>query len=157
MKKLDFNLLSENIEKAANYDLENNNVSSSSYYVYQKGNLTYKKHFGCDLKDSSPIGDKTIFRLASMTKPITAFAMMILIDRGLLSLDEPVSKIIPEFEEMYIGKAENGQIKCVSKAQTPITLRHVLTHTSGIGSGPVGDILMKELPSDKRKRRFACL
>ena len=102
MKLLDKLLLTENIDKIANYDLENDNVSASSYYVYQKGNLTYKKHFGCDLKDSAPIGDKTIFRLASMTKPITAFAMMILIDRGLVSLDTPAKDFIPELSKIHV-------------------------------------------------------
>ena len=131
MKKLDFNLLSENIEKAANYALENDNVSSSSYYVYQKGNLTYKKHFGCDLKDSSPIGDKTIFRLASMTKPITAFAMMILIDRGLVSLDTPAKNFIPGLSKIHVINPEGEDL---GEVKRDVTIRHLLTHTSGIVS-----------------------
>ncbi len=131
MKKLDFNLLSENIEKIANYDLENNNISGSSYYVYQKDSLTYKKHFGCDLKDSSPIGDKTIFRLASMTKPITAFAMMILIDRGLVTLETKVKDFIPELENIHIITPEGADL---GEAKSDVTILNLLSHTSGIGS-----------------------
>ena len=148
VKRIDINKLKAEIEKTVWSDIESGKVGGASLCVMQDGETVYSNCFSSDI---IKVNEKTLFRLASMTKPITAVAVMKLCERGLLSLDEPVSKIIPEFEEMYIGKAENGRIKCVSKAQTPITLRHVLTHTSGIGSGPVGDILMKELPSDKRK------
>ena len=131
MKNLDLTLLSENIEKVANYDLENNNVSASSYYVYQKGNLTYKQHFGCNLKDSSPVGDGTIFRLASMTKPITAFAMMILIDRGLISLDTKVKDFFPELSGVHVITPAGEDL---GEAKSDVTVLNLLSHTSGIGS-----------------------
>ena len=131
MKRIDINKLKAEIEKTVWSDIESGKVGGASLCVMQDGETVYSNCFSSDI---IAVNEKTLFRLASMTKPITAVAVMKLCERGLLSFDEPVSKIIPEFEEMYIGKAENGQIKCVSKAQTPITLRHILTHTSGIGS-----------------------
>ena len=131
MKNLDLTLLTENIEKAANYDLENNNISGSSYFVFQKNGLSYKKHFGCDLKDSSPVGDGTIFRLASMTKPITAFAMMILIDRGLISLDTKVKDFFPELSGVHVVTPAGEDL---GEAKSDVTVLNLLSHTSGIGS-----------------------
>ena len=91
MKILDKEKLSKSIEEIANYDLENNNIFGSSYCVLQSGNVVYKKHFGySDAEGITPVSDKTLFRLASMTKPITGVAMVILEERGLISLDDPV-------------------------------------------------------------------
>jgi CubicO group peptidase (beta-lactamase class C family) len=67
--------------------------------------------------------EDTIFAVASMTKPITATAVMILCDEGKVSLDDPVAKYIPEFEKATL----NGK-----PLEQPITVRHVLTHTSGL-------------------------
>ncbi len=132
MKLLDFNVLSRNIEEIANYDLENSNVFGSSYFVYQKGNLTYKKHFGhTGINREQDVDDSTLFRLASMTKPITAFAMMILIDRGLISLDTKVKNFVPELDKIHIITPEGEDL---GEAKSDVTVRHLLTHTSGIGS-----------------------
>ena len=66
-----------------------------------------------------------------MTKPITAVAILILVDRGLISLDEPVSKYIPEFEDIHIITPDGTDL---GKTKTPVTILHCLTHTSGFGS-----------------------
>ena len=132
MKLLDFNTLSENIEKIADYDLENNNVFGSSYFVYQKGNLTYKKHFGyTGLNKEQEVDDRTIFRLASMTKPITAFAMMVLIDKGLVSLDTKAKDFVPELSKIHVITPEGEDL---GEVVSDVTIKHLLTHTSGIVS-----------------------
>ena len=133
MKILDREKLAQNIEKVALYDLDNHNVFGSSYYVYQNGETLFKKHYGkVGPDDSAGVNDNTIFRLASMTKPITSFAVLILIDRGLISLDDKISKFLPEFEDIHVITADG---KDLGKTKTPITILHCLTHTSGIGSG----------------------
>ena len=133
MKLLNKEKLCERIEKIANYDLCNNNIFGSSYCVIQKGEVVLKKHFGCSDSDGkNPVDDKTLFRLASMTKPITGVAMMILCDRGLISLDDPVKKYLPELSDIHIINPE-GEDK--GKTPTDVTVMHCLTHTSGFGSG----------------------
>ena len=104
----------------------------SSYKVCQNGKTIFKKHYGVtDLNEKTPVSDKTIFRLASMTKPVTAVAILILIDRGLISLSEPVKKHIPGFENIHIV-TENGED--MGETKTDVTVMHLLTHTSGFGS-----------------------
>ena len=102
MKKLDKKILRKNIEKAAMYDLEENNIFGTAYAVYQDGEELFKGCFGVTSPDGEDVREDTIFRLASMTKPITAVAALILIERGLISLDDPVTKYIPEFEGIHI-------------------------------------------------------
>ena len=85
-----------------------------------------------------PVGEHTAFRLASMTKPVTAAAILLCLQRGLLRLDDKVSDYIPAFGEMYVAeKAQNGWVR--GRRAEPITLRRLLTHTSGLGSGAYVD------------------
>ena len=152
MKLLDKSKLGHNIDEIAEFDLDNNNVVGSSYFVYQKGNVILKKHFGnTDINGSKKVGDGTIYRLASMTKPITAVAILILVDRGLISLDDPVSKYIPEFEDIHIKTTDGIDL---GKTKTPVTILHCLTHTSGFGSEKV--ISMSDEDRKNIKNTIAC-
>src|ERR1700761_7665826 len=76
-----------------------------------------------------PVKTDSIFRIASMTKPITGAAMMILWEEGKWSLDDPVAKHIPEFEGLKV-KQEDG--KLVPQA-TPMNMRQLMSHTAGFG------------------------
>lgn len=141
MKQLDFQKLDANITEIAQYDLEQHNVSGSSYLVYQAGKV-YKKHFGVTEPNGQPVGDDTVFRLASMTKPVTAVATLLLIDRGLLSLADPVRKFLPEFEHIHVV-TEDG----VDHGETrqAVTIKHLLSHTSGFGSLKPANLTADEL------------
>ena len=86
-----------------------------------------------DVERQKPMRPDTIFRMASMTKPITGVAVMILVDEGKVELQDPLSKYIPEFAEMEVLiENEDGTTKTVP-ADKPITLWHLMTHTSGLG------------------------
>ena len=100
-----------------------------------------------DLESGAPIEHDTIFRLYSMTKPITSVAVMMLYEEGHFSLEDPVSKFIPELSDLkvYDGMGERG-MKLVEQ-QRPITIRHLLTHTSGISYG-----LYQDTPIDNMYR-----
>ena len=135
MKKLDKKILRKNIEKAAMYDLEENNIFGTAYAVYQDGEELFKGCFGVTSPDGEDVREDTIFRLASMTKPITAVAALILIERGLISLDDPVTKYIPEFEGIHITEVnEKNELIDKGEAKNIIYIRNLLSHTSGIGT-----------------------
>ena len=127
MKYLNAEILKERIEKSAAENISSGRVSGLSALVYQDGKVLYRNCFGVmKVGESEPVKEDTIYRIMSMTKPVTAVAILILIERGLLSLDTPVEKYIPEFAEQYIGKLdENGKIKRVGKANTKITVLHL--------------------------------
>ena len=132
MRVLDIEKLSANIESRMKNDLDANNLSGASVLVKQGGKVVYKKHFGTTSPEGGePISDSTIFRLASMTKPITAVAALILVQRGMLSLDDPIEKYIPKFKSTFLIDENGNKIS----NSTPPTIKHILTHTSGIGSG----------------------
>ena len=139
MNKLNKELLKTNIEKVALYDFENNKVFGSAYCVIQGNEEVYKKCFGTMSVDSTEsVTENTIFRLASMTKPVTAVATLILVERGLLSLSDKVVEYLPEFKDVHITKiTDKNESIDLGKAQNDITICNLLTHTSGIGSEPL--------------------
>jgi len=81
----------------------------------------------------------SIYRIYSMTKPLTGMAAVSLIDEGKLGLDQPLAEILPKFAQMQVQKVYDGPITAdnLEPAVRPITIRHLLTHTAGLGYGIV--------------------
>jgi CubicO group peptidase (beta-lactamase class C family) len=92
-----------------------------------------------NLESKQPMPKDAVFRIASMTKPITAMGIMILQDEGKLSVEDAVEKHLPEFKgQMLLVKTDDGTLTLV-KPKRPITIRDLLTHTSGLPGGfPAG-------------------
>jgi len=89
-----------------------------------------------DPKESMP--KDALFRIASMTKPITAVGIMILADQGKLSVEDPVEKYLPEFKGQMLVAERSPDKLVLKKPARPITLRDLLTHTSGLPFYPAG-------------------
>ena len=137
MRHLDRELLKERIDRRVSLDVAEGRVGGASVLVMQNGETLYKQCFGAD--SSFSVNENTIFRLASMTKPITAIAALIVIERGLLHFDDPIADYLPSYSQMQIAELdENGQPRITGEARTPITIRHLLCHASGIGCTEVG-------------------
>lgn len=89
-------------------------------------------HGESDREAHTPLTEDTIYRIYSMTKPVTASAMMTLVERGKVRLDQPISDFLPEFADPRVFvRFENGQ-PVTEPAKRPILIRHLLTHTSGL-------------------------
>lgn len=106
--------------------------------VARKGRVVHFEAQGMrDVENTKPMRTDTIFRIASMTKPITSVALMMLYEEGLFQLNDPVSKWLPEFEHMKVmvptapGEMAGPPYKLVD-ANQPISIKHVLTHTAGL-------------------------
>jgi len=134
MKKLNRQLLDKNIQEVVDNDFKSNNVFGACYAVIQDGETIYKKYFGYAQLDKNPIDKNTLFRLASMTKPVTAIAILMLVDRGLLSLDDEITKFIPEYKNVRITSLEDGKLVDLGESKNAIRVRHLLSHSSGVGS-----------------------
>ena len=107
--------------------------------VARNGIIVYHKAFGlADNESRRVLKQDDIFRIASQTKAITSTAVMMLWEEGKFQLDDPISQYIPEFENVQVLDTvyENGTYDTVP-AKIPITIRHLLTHTSGIGYGVI--------------------
>ena len=94
------------------------------------------------LGGSDPIRRDAIFRISSMTKPITAAATMILVEECKLRLDEPVDRLLPELAERKVLKRLDGPLDDTVPARRPITVRDLLTFRMGIGHrhGAAGEL-----------------
>jgi CubicO group peptidase (beta-lactamase class C family) len=100
---------------------------------------TYIMRGALAIGQPAPAGPDSLYRIYSMTKPITGMAAMILIDEGKLGLDQPIAEILPAFATMKVQKTPDGSIAPpdLVPAERPITVRHLLTHTAGLGYGIV--------------------
>lgn len=81
----------------------------------------------------TPVDENSLYRIYSMSKPITGMATMILIDEGKLGLDQPVAEILPAFRDMRVLVDPAGSLDETVPANLPITIRQLLTHTAGLG------------------------
>lgn len=86
-----------------------------------------------DLETRTPMAADTLFRIASMTKPLAATAALMLVEEGLLALDEPVDRLLPELAGRRVLARFDGPVEETVPAERPITLRHLLTMTAGWG------------------------
>ncbi len=91
---------------------------------------------GCrDLAAGLPVEPGTLFRIYSMTKPVTAVAAMILYERGDIELSDPVAQFIPAFGQMRVFTGGSDLRPVTEPAAQPVTLWHLLTHTAGLTYG----------------------
>jgi CubicO group peptidase (beta-lactamase class C family) len=112
--------------------------------VVDADRVVYKGAFGRqNVAAGVPMADDSIFRIASMTKPVTSVAVMMLVQEGDLGLDDPVSQYLPAFEDAQVIENFNPSDKSYTArpAARPITVRHLLTHTSGLGYAFSNEIL----------------
>ncbi len=82
---------------------------------------------------SEPVGPDTLWRVYSMTKLVTGIATMMLIEQKKLTLDQPLADLIPAFAKMMVQVVPDGPLEDVRPAKTAISIRHLLTHTAGLG------------------------
>ncbi|HEX4123182.1 MAG TPA: serine hydrolase domain-containing protein [Tepidisphaeraceae bacterium] len=85
-----------------------------------------------DVEQRKPMRPDSVYWIASQTKPITGTAVMMLIEEGKISLDDPVSKFLPEFKTMWVAVEKDEQRVVLRPASRPITVRDILCHISGL-------------------------
>jgi len=113
-------------------------IAGAVSLVARHGKIAYFKAFGvADREANKPMRTDNIFRICSMTKPITSAAVMMLYEEGRFTLNEPVSDFIPEFKSMKVLDPPFPQDKtsppgALVDAKRPVTIFHLLTHTSGL-------------------------
>ena len=127
-------------------------IAGCQVAVARHGHVGYFRSLGArDLERSAPVEEDTIWRIYSMTKPITGVALLTLYERGLFSLLDPVSRFIPEWRDLKVKeRADDGSERLVSPAH-PMTVRDLLMHMSGLGFA--GGRTLQELFSDDALQR----
>ena len=116
--------------------------------VMRHGRVAYCEAFGlADTSTARPMQRDAIFRIASMTKPITVVAALMLVERGLLLLNDPVSRYLPELRDLKVGvehvDADGQRGLTLEPVKRPATIHDLMRHTAGYTYGQFGDSLVQ--------------
>jgi CubicO group peptidase (beta-lactamase class C family) len=104
--------------------------------VYRRGKVAYRSALGfADVERKVPVKDDTIYRIYSMTKPLTSIAFMMLVEEGLVAIDEPVLKYIPEWKDLGVFVAGTSPNFLTRPPSRPMQIVDLLRHTSGLTYG----------------------
>ena len=111
-------------------------IPMSQVLVARRGQEVYRHQSGVARADGTPLRDDAIFRIASMTKPVTSIAFMTLVEEGRISLEDPVHKVIPEFRNLGVYNGGGGAAPFMPvKPCAPMRMVDLLTHMSGLTYG----------------------
>jgi CubicO group peptidase (beta-lactamase class C family) len=118
-------------------------------FVAHGGNVVYKRAFGWkDVEQRVPATTEDYYVLMSQTKAIVTVAFMTLVEQGRVSVDDPVAKYFPEIPNRVVTAVNPDGTYETRPAKSPMTFAHLLTHTSGLGAGPVRDIRRAQRKAD---------
>src|SRR5205085_7088882 len=117
-----------------------NVIPGAVLMIVRNGRIAYFESVGVlDPETKVPMRKDAIFRIYSMSKPITSVAVMMLAEQGKIILDEPIAKYIPAFKDMKVGvetKGEDGKPNLeLTAAKQPNPIQHLLRLSSGLSSG----------------------
>ena len=116
--------------------IEPGKIAGCQVLVGRRGVPAYFRSFGqMDRERGKPMTDDTIFRIYSMTKPITSVALMMLFEEGLFQLNDPVHRFIPSWRNHRVWVEGEGEDMVTRAPASPMTMRHVLSHTAGLTYG----------------------
>lgn len=103
--------------------------------VAHHGGVVHSQAYGHrDLARTAPMNQDSIFRIYSMTKTVTTIAVLMLVEEGKVSLDDPVEKLLPEFSDMQVFAGGTADAPKLRPARSSPTIRHLLTHTAGFAT-----------------------
>jgi CubicO group peptidase (beta-lactamase class C family) len=140
-KPEDVGVSSERLQRINNVvkrHIDEGHIAGAVTLVARKGKVVHFEAQGLmDIETKRPMTRDTLFRMASSTKPVTGVAVLMLIEEGKVRLADPAAKFIPEFKDVKVAVEKDGKVELVA-ANRPITVRDLLTHTSGLVSGGIG-------------------
>ena len=111
-------------------------IAGCQVSVARHGHMAYQKSFGSmDLERAKPMRDDTIFRIYSMTKPITSVALMTLYEQGYFQLNDPVSRYVPSWKNHRVWVSGEGDDMVTEAPHRPVSFRDVLSHSAGLTYG----------------------
>ena len=130
-----------------NAHVRNGRLSGLAVQISRKGRIVFSERAGyADMASERPVSPDTIWRIYSMTKPVTSLALMMLYEEGAFQLDRPVADFLPAFANPRVWKGDSHALTETDPATRPLTIHDLLTHQSGIVYGdPQGNALERAL------------
>ena len=116
--------------------VDDGRLAGTTVVVARRGRMVHLTHHGlADVEAARPVADDTLWRIYSMTKPITSVAALMLYERGLLALTDPVSRYLPAFADLRVYRGGSAANPGTEPAVEPMRIWHLLTHTAGLTYG----------------------
>jgi CubicO group peptidase (beta-lactamase class C family) len=133
--------------------VDNGQLAGAATAVWRDGTIRTACAGWRDIESQLPIERDTIFRIASMTKPITSVAALMLVDEGKIALSDPIAEYAPEFSKMRVLRSPDGTLEETDDSKRPITVEDLLTHRSGLTyadfhRGPIAQAYREALGGD---------
>lgn len=129
----------EGLKESMQKFVDSGDLSGVVTFVGDKNRVLDVQVLGlADIENKIPMKRDTIFRIASMTKPITALAIMQLAEEGKLNVEDPVEKYLPDFKGQMVVASSDKETVTLKKPSRPIAIKDLLTHTSGLPNYPPG-------------------
>ena len=155
MRKLDKEKLNRILSARLEEDMRESRVSGAHVVVMQEGKTLCDIAGGFQNLDAGiPVTENTLFRLASMTKPVTAMAALIAVEKGWFGLEDLLSDHMPAFAQTQVAVVEDGKIIGTKPVENPLRIWHLLSHCNGLmSSDPIG----WEIGDGTPKEAFASL
>lgn len=153
MKRLNKEHLEKTLRDRLRYQLDNNLVNAVQLLVMQDGQQVCAICEGYqNWETKETLRPDTMFRLASMTKPVTGVAALIAEDKGYFKITDKVEDYLPAFADMYIAKQVGEEIVPGEKCKTPLRIYHLLSHCNGIlADTPIGQQQLAAVPKDAHR------
>ncbi len=117
--------------------IDRGKIAGCQAVVARHGHVAHRSTLGrMDVERDVPVGDDAIWRLYSMTKPITGVALLTLYEQGRCKLTDPIDRYLPEWRDVQVKVRQPDGSRELVPAARPITIRDAMMHTTGIGAGP---------------------
>ena len=141
------------IEQVLQKSVDDGDLAGAAAAVWRDGAIEAACAGWRDIGARLPMERDTIFRIASMTKPITSVAALMLVEEGRIALDDPIARYAPEFSQMRVLRSPEGPLEETDECARPITVEDLLTHRSGLTygdfhRGPIGRAYREALGLD---------
>lgn len=138
------------LEKNLNSFIKEGKIAGGALAIAIDEDVVFSTYQGYeDLENKKVIDENSLFRLASMTKPVTSVAILICQDQGLLNVEDNVSKFLPKFKHMYLNAGDDKNLIKGKEINREIKIADLLTHTAGFG-GPLESPQYDAIPFEKR-------
>ena len=151
MRRLNIEKLQKNLIKRNENDVARGTITCSQIIVNQCGERVYQAEFGTNGVGGAPLAHNATFRIASMTKPVTAFAVLLEVERGRLDLQAPITTYLQGYEKLPIARLVDGELQTTGINKTPIRVFHLLSHTSGIEMGDIIEAVTAKMEESQRR------
>src|SRR6202035_147405 len=124
--------LEQQLQEILEAPVHEGKLAGAAVMAYRDGLTLYAAAGWRDIENSLPVERDTLCRIASIPKPITSVAALMLVDEGRIALDEPIARVAPEFASMRVLRSPESPLDDTVAATRPITFDDLLTHRAGL-------------------------